>query len=135
MTDLLYRITIEVEKPLGMPGLLGPVPVAKITQQGRLYHGSDPSEQLERACAGLVADMRTKLQNAAGWTYTAYEVRGMARQEDGAYRPVPDEGAELWSLFGQLPDQTWEWIEDVPTKEYGAQRIRRQGSSVARDQA
>jgi hypothetical protein len=64
MTDLFYTITIEVQKP---PGLLGPVPAAKVTAaQGRLYEGEDPAEQLKRQCAGLVDGIAAKLRKAAG---------------------------------------------------------------------
>ena len=134
MTDLLYTITIEVEKPIGTQGLFGPVIVAKINQRGRLYHGQDPAAQLGGTCAGLVADIGTKLRQAAHWTYTAYEVRGLARQPDGEYGPVPNARAELWSVFGRLPDQSWEWVEDVPTKEYGEWLYCRERASATREE-
>ncbi len=65
MTELTYTFTIEIEKPLGELGLLGNVTAIKQGIKGQLYEGSDPAEQLERACIGLVADIRTKLRKAA----------------------------------------------------------------------
>ena len=68
MTVLLYTIAIQVEKPLGTLGLLGPVTVTKVTQQGPLHDGAEPSDQLKQTCTGQVAGLRTKLRKAANWT-------------------------------------------------------------------
>lgn len=50
--------------------------------------------------------------------YIGYEVRAY----DGDKR-VPDDQAELFCIYGRVGIFNWEWIEDVPDRKYGEQRI------------
>ncbi len=56
--------------------------------------------------------------------YIDYQVRSFTQQADGKSEPASDENANLFCIFGQLPDGSWEWIEDVPTRDFGKHRIR-----------
>lgn len=60
--------------------------------------------------------------------YIAYQVRGGAQtgEENGepVYRFVPDRQAELFSIYGMVGLLNWEWIEEVPDREYGERRIQ-----------
>jgi hypothetical protein len=58
--------------------------------------------------------------------YIGYMVRAFAvRMQDGkpVYKEVPDREAELFCIYGHIGILNWEWIEDVPTREYGERRI------------
>jgi hypothetical protein len=55
--------------------------------------------------------------------YIDYQVRSFAQQTDGTSEPAPDEEANLFCIFGKLQDGSWEWIADVPTRDFGQDRI------------
>jgi hypothetical protein len=60
--------------------------------------------------------------------YIGYEVRAFAQRGERngtpVYKRVSDDQAELFSIYGHVGIFQWEWIEDVPTREYGERRIQ-----------
>jgi hypothetical protein len=40
------------------------------------------------------------------------------------YKPALDAHADLFCIYGMVGILNWEWIEDVPDRQYGEQRIQ-----------